>query len=231
MDLTNTGLAMGHCSGPELINTVDVNIPLAQLGALYPEIQRFTASICTFSYHPKYPKELRILAIQRNGKDSSWGNTWETGGGTPEPKDKTILYSAAREGFEETGIWPSKFAPDALTYSFDHRDRKTDEMKALRTIGFIQVENDEDMAQRIWCSDKKTPVGQSSVRISDEHLDHCWFTERQIRDATVLAEEGHQEPFTMLQGKKDMILSAFELFKRYKSHGWSSSINIARKDV
>jgi 8-oxo-dGTP pyrophosphatase MutT (NUDIX family) len=59
-----------------------------------------------FSYHPDSPSKLRVLLTKRNGKESSWGNTWETGGGAPDEEDRTIIHSAARESKEETQIWP-----------------------------------------------------------------------------------------------------------------------------
>ncbi|KAF4763510.1 hypothetical protein HAV15_001189 [Penicillium sp. str.  len=50
-----------------------------------------------FSYHPDSPSKPRVLLIKRNGKESSWGNTWEPGGGSPDEEDPTIIHSAARE--------------------------------------------------------------------------------------------------------------------------------------
>ncbi|KAJ5920512.1 hypothetical protein N7516_011370 [Penicillium verrucosum] len=68
------------------------------LEELYPDIQRFTAIALKFSYHPGSPSEPRVLLIERNGKNSSWG------GGTPDKEDPTIIHSTARESGEETQI-------------------------------------------------------------------------------------------------------------------------------
>ena len=167
-----------------------------------------------FSYHPDNPLEPRVLLIKRNGKESSWGNTWQPGGGTPDEKDPTIIHSAARESGEETQIWPSRIAGNAFTCSFYHRDRKTSDIVIMRTLGFIIVGNEETMAQRVWSSEMQQPVGQSSVEISDEHLDHCWFTEEEVRSAALYEQATPQGPFAMLLAKMDMVLLAFELFRR-----------------
>ena len=170
--INNAGSLLGYHSIPEPINAAIVNVPLHRLKELFPGIQRFTAMAVMFSYHPDSPSKRRVLLIKRNGKESSWGNTWETGGGTPDEEDPTIIHSAARESGEETQIWPSRIAGNAFTCSFYHRDRKTGDIVLMRTLGFIIIDNEETMAQRVWSSEMQQPVGQSSVEISDEHLDH-----------------------------------------------------------
>ncbi|KAJ5472099.1 hypothetical protein N7539_008668 [Penicillium diatomitis] len=210
---------------PESINAGSVKIPLHRLRELFPDIQRFTAMAIILAYHPDSPTELRVLLIKRNGKNSSWGNIWEPAGGGPGDEDRTILDSAARESEEETNIWPSRFAGMALTCAFYHTDRKTGNLVVMRTLGFIINHNEEIMAQRIWSHEMQQSIGQSSVQISEEHLDHCWFTEEEVRSAA-LSEEAvpQQGPFTMLRAKRDMVLLAFELFRRNKRQEWPPSI-------
>lgn len=212
---------------PKRVNAAILNIPLDRLKELYP-IQRFTAMAVTFSYHPDSPSKLRVLLILRNGKESSWGNTWETRGGTPDEEDPTIIHSAARESGEETQIWPSRIAGNAFTCSFYHEDRKTGDIVLMRTLGFTTIDNEETMAQRIWSSEMQQPVGQSSVKISHEHLDHCWFTEDEVRSAALYEQATPRRPFTMLRAKRDMVLLAFELFRKSQGQNLPPSIDIVR---
>jgi hypothetical protein len=228
MSTNNAGSLLGYHSIPEPTNAAIVNIPLHRLKELFPGIQRFTAMAVKFSYHPDSPSKLRVLLILRKGKESSWGNTWEPGGGTPDEEDATIIHSAARGSGEQTQIWPLRFADNAVTCSFYHKDRKTGEIVVMRTLGFIIIDNEETMAQRVWSSEMQQPVGQSSVKISDEHLDHCWFTEDEVRSATLYVEATSQGPFAMLLAKRDMVLLAFELFRQSQREKWPPSINIAR---
>ncbi|KXG51297.1 uncharacterized protein PGRI_095580 [Penicillium griseofulvum] len=224
----NTGSLLGYHSLPEPINAATVNVPLHRLKKLFPGIQRFTAMAVTFSYHPDSPSKLRVLLILRNGKESSWGNTWETGGGTPDEEDPTIIHSAARESGEETQIWPSRIAGNAFTCSFYHEDRKTGDIVLMRTLGFITIDNEETMAQRVWSSEMQQPLGQSSVKISHEHLDHCWFTEDEVRSAALYEQATPRRPFTMLRAKRDMVLLAFELFRNLQGQNLPPSIDIVR---
>jgi 8-oxo-dGTP pyrophosphatase MutT (NUDIX family) len=228
MEMINTASPSGYHSFPESINASTVNIPLHRLRELFLDIQRFSAMAIIFASHPDSPTKLRVLLIKRNGKNSSWGNTWEPAGGGPDDKDRTILDSAARESEEETQIRPSRFAGMALTCAFYHTDRKTGSLVVMRTVGFIINHNEETMAGRVWSQEMKQPLGQSSVKISEEHLDHCWFTEEEVRKAVLYKEAGSQESFTMLLAKKDMVLLAFELFRRNQHQEWPPSIKIIR---
>jgi hypothetical protein len=81
---------------------------------------------------------------------------------------------------------------------------------------------------RVWSYEMKQPLGQSSVKISEEHLDHCWFTEEEVREAALYKEAGPQEPFAILLAKKDMVLLAFELYRRNQRQEWPPSIKIVR---
>lgn len=228
MEMTNTASPSGYRSFPESINAGVVNIPLHRLRELFLDIQRFTAMAIIFACHSDSPTELRVLLIKRNGKNSSWGDTWEPAGGGPDDEDQTILDSAARESGEETQIWPSKFAGMAISCAFYHTDRKTGNLVVMRTLGFIINHNEETMAGRVWSHEMKQPLGQDSVKISEEHLDHCWFTEEEVRKAALYQDAGPQEPFTMLLAKKDMVLLAFEVFRQNQRQEWPPSIKIIR---
>ncbi|CDM38400.1 hypothetical protein DTO013E5_9719 [Penicillium roqueforti] len=236
----NAGTSFKYHSIPKRIDAAIVHIPLDRLEKLYPDIQRFAAMAVVFSFHPKSPLTPRVLLIKRNGNEGSWGNTWEPGGGTPDEEDPTILHSAARESMEETQIWPLRFASNAFTCSFYHRDRKTGNQVLMRPLGFIAIDhevtrdngetikNEKTMAQRIWSSGIQQPLGQSSVKISDEHLDHCWFTEDEVRSAAPYEQDTPQGPFAMLTAKRDMVLLAFQLFSQSQGHSLPPSIDIAR---
>ncbi|CRL28959.1 hypothetical protein N7455_003825 [Penicillium solitum] len=224
--ISNVDPLSEYRSVPERIDAVTVNIPLDRLKELYPDVQRFTAMAVKFSYHPDSPSKPRALLIKRNGIDSSWGDTWEPGGGGPNKEDPTIGYSAARESEEETAIWPDGFSKDAITCSFYHEDRKAGKRVIMRTFGFIINDNEEAMAQRVWSGEIQKPVGQCSVKISEEHLDHCWFTEEEVRSAALYVKGTPPGPFDMLRAKKDMVLLAFELFGQSQGQNVPPSIDI-----
>jgi ADP-ribose pyrophosphatase YjhB (NUDIX family) len=238
--INNAGSPLEYHSIPKRINAAIVNIPLDRLKELYPDIQRFTAMAVKFSYHPDSLSKLRVLLIKRHGKESSWGNTWETGGGALDEEDRTIIHSAARESKEETQIWPLSIAGNAFTCSFYHKDRETGDIVLMRTLGFIVIDNEvtikngetikneETMAQRVWSSEMQQPVGQSSVEISDEHLDHCWFTEDEVRSAALYVKGTPPGPFAMLLAKKDMVLLAFELFRQSQGQNVPPLVDIVR---
>ncbi|OQE01261.1 hypothetical protein PENVUL_c043G10076 [Penicillium vulpinum] len=82
------------------------------------------------------------------------------------------------------------------------------------------------MAQRVWSSEIHQPVGQSSVEISDEYLEHCWFTEDEVRSAALYVKGTPPSPFAMLLAKKDMVLLAFELFRQSQRHNVPPSFDI-----
>ncbi|KAJ5471550.1 hypothetical protein N7530_008907 [Penicillium desertorum] len=212
--ISNAGPPLEYQSIPERIDGATVNIPLDSLKELYPDIQRFTAMALKFSYHPGSPSEPRVLLIERNGKNSSWGNTWEPGGGTPDKEDPTIIHSAARE----SGRRRKSGLKDLLKML----------SLLMRTLAFIIIDNEKTMAQRVWSSEMQQPVGQSSVEISDEHLDHCWFTEDEVRSAALYVKGTPPGPFAMLLAKKDMVLLAFELFRQSQGQNVPPSFDIVR---
>lgn len=217
-EVANTASPSVYLSFPESINAGIVNVPLHRLGEIFPDIQRFSAMAIAFAYNPNSPTELKVLLIKQNGKNSSWGNTWEPAGGGPDDQDRTILDSAARESGEETQIWPSKFAGMALTCAFYHTERKTGNRVVMRTLGFIINDNEETMAGRVWSYEMKQPLDQSSVKISEE----------EVRKAALYKEAGPQEPFAMLLAKKDMVLLVFELYRRNQRQEWPPSTKIVR---
>ncbi|KAI3092133.1 hypothetical protein CBS147333_10255 [Penicillium roqueforti] len=104
----------------------------------------------------------------------------------------------------------------------------------MRTLGFIVIDNEvtiknkETMAQRVWSSEMQQPVGQSSVKISDKYLDHCWFTEDEVRSAALYVKGSPPGPFAMLLAKKDMVLLAFKLFRQSQGQNVPPSVDIVR---
>lgn len=89
---------------------IQIHIPLSLQQYAIP-LPRFTTA------HPKYAAfgtgafifhNNALLLIQRAATESS-ANLWEVPGGGSEPSDPTILHSAARETFEETGLRLTRF--------------------------------------------------------------------------------------------------------------------------
>ncbi|KAJ5266421.1 hypothetical protein N7524_007439 [Penicillium chrysogenum] len=209
--ISNAGPPLEYQSSPERIDGATVNIPLDSLEELYPDIQRFTAMALKFSYHPAHGV---IPGSQEEELQTR----------------RTRLSSILRpeKAGEETQIWPERFAKDAITCSFYHEDRKTGDIVLMRTLGFIIIDNEKTMAQRVWSSEMQQPIGQSSVEISDEHLDHCWFTEDEVRSAALYVKGTPPGPFAMILAKKDMVLLAFELFRQSQGQNVPPSFDIVR---
>ncbi|KAL9130018.1 MAG: hypothetical protein Q9217_001702 [Psora testacea] len=55
------------------------------------------------------PPTPRLLLVQRAASEHAFPNLWEVPGGSSDEWDPTILHSAARETFEETGLKLTRF--------------------------------------------------------------------------------------------------------------------------
>ena len=89
-------------------NPIEIHVP--------PTLTAFTVPLSTFiSTHPSYtnfvigsfifsPSHKQLLLLQRAPTERAFPSKWEVPGGSIELSDPTILHSAARETFEETGL-------------------------------------------------------------------------------------------------------------------------------
>ncbi|KAJ5429220.1 hypothetical protein N7491_006236 [Penicillium cf. griseofulvum] len=187
----------------------------------------------TFSYHPDSPDELRVSLIKRNGTESSWGNTWERAGGTPDEggPDHHPFCNPGKQGGDTNPAFENCWQSFHL---------ETGDIVLMRTRGFIAIDhevtrdngetikNENTMAQRIWSGKMQQAAGHSSVKISDEHLDHCWFTEYEVRSAALYEQDTPQGPFATLRAKRDTVLLAFELFSQSQGQKLPPSRDIVR---
>ncbi|QDS68083.1 hypothetical protein FKW77_009996 [Venturia effusa] len=106
----------------------------------------------------------RILLIQRASHDSM-PDRWEVPGGGCDAEDRSILYSAAREVWEETGLVISHIGPKtAGEQLFTTRGGKV----VCKFHFLVEVE--------------RTETGELDVRIDpDEHQAFVWATEAEVR--------------------------------------------------
>ncbi|KAL9104566.1 MAG: hypothetical protein Q9163_000488 [Psora crenata] len=93
-------------------------IPLTSFLQTHPQYSNL--AIGAFIFHPP-PSSLlsvpstsnisppRLLIVQRASSERAFPNRWEVPGGSSEVQDPTILHSAARETFEETGLKLTRF--------------------------------------------------------------------------------------------------------------------------
>lgn len=83
-------------------------IPLSTFLTRNPQYTNLVVGALIFNPStPTHPT--RLLILQRASTEIGFPNLWEIPGGTCDAEDPTILHSAARETFEETGLRLMKF--------------------------------------------------------------------------------------------------------------------------
>jgi 8-oxo-dGTP pyrophosphatase MutT (NUDIX family) len=106
----------------------------------------------------------RILLIQRSSNDSS-PNRWEIPGGGCDDEDESILYSVARELWEEAGLkTKSILRPVGEAHLFSSRSGK----KICKFNFLVEAE--------------KNSEGQFDVKLDPkEHQRFVWATEEEVK--------------------------------------------------
>lgn len=142
----------------------------------------------------------KVLLIQRASTERGFPNKWEIPGGSAEPTDPTILHSAARETFEETGLHLTRLVHQVGGGSdFDIGDQRwmklyfeieVAEMGDMahdhKTLGAGDfVRNDENAGKGIrYCAQGSTDASYANLPITldpSEHQAYAWATEADIR--------------------------------------------------
>ena len=127
---------------------------------------------------------LEVLMIRRHSKSSFVPDAWVFPGGVVEPSDHTLgdgselatmRVAAARELFEESGIWLGASLIDAET-----KRRKL--LAAEITFASLLNESPLDLEQLVWTSRWITPVGVP------KRFDTYFFLAAVNRDAVASAE-------------------------------------------
>lgn len=132
----------------------------------------------------------RILLVQRAGHDSM-PHKWENPGGGCDPEDPSILYSTARELWEETGLTTASIGPRV---GAGHIFSSPSGTRACRLNFIVQPETGE--------------AGQLDVKLNpNEHEAFVWATEDDVK----LRKSGQVElDFTSPEAER-AILEAFTL--------------------
>lgn len=166
----------------------DYDIPIQDLLAKYPSDEKLYLAAGTVVFSPTN----KVLIVQRSLSDSRPG-LWETPGGGCDADDVSVLYSAARELLEESGLVARRIIdvigrPDYFTSTSGKRIMKLD---------FI-VEAGSDVEEQV----KLDP---------EEHQDFVWATEEEIQRGIA---SDRSLSFTS-QEQLQVILDAFEMRRNH----------------
>jgi 8-oxo-dGTP pyrophosphatase MutT (NUDIX family) len=139
--------------------------------------------------------EGRVLIIQRASNDSM-PNRWEIPGGAVDDEDPTILYGAAREMWEESGLVAKRFS-HLVTEGPEGRDLQVFP-NSKETRWFCRFTFDVEVES------------YSYVRLDPtEHQDFAWASEEEIRAQKI----GNRELPITNKAMLSLILESFRLKK------------------
>lgn len=185
-------------------------VPLKQFldgNNVRPKYHKLVVGSCIFAPTTTDHPKTRILLVQRAATDYSFPNLWEVPGGSAKLNDPSILHSAARETFEETGLRLTRFVRqvgDGITFTTrgdTHGDRNW--IKLLFEIEVAEVHgiSTPEAAER--GASEPFPIQLDPK----EHQKHAWVTEDEFKHCT--ATSGSYPPTTKAQHQS--ILLAFAL--------------------
>lgn len=118
---------------------------------------------------PKPPTEKKILLIQRSAHDS-WPGRWEIPGGACDAEDPSMLYSVARELWEETGLKATRIGP--LVGGTDHIFLTSSGNLVCKFSFLVDVEKTKTKGEEEMLEVKLDP---------NEHQAFVWATEHEVR--------------------------------------------------
>ena len=141
---------------------------------------------------PTHPT--RLLILQRASTEHAFPNLWEVPGGSSDPEDPTILHSAARETFEETGLRLMRFVRQ-VGKEVELGPGKTGWVKLSFEIEVVEMHGRK----------AEGAVDDVEIRLDpEEHQDYTWVTEQEIRE--------DRYPITTAE-QKEVMLEGFGLRK------------------
>lgn len=144
-------------------------IPLSTFLTQNPQYTNLVLSALIF-YPPTPTRPLRLLIIQRASTERAFPNLWEVPGGSSDPEDPTILHSAARETFEETGLRLMRFVRE-VGKGVEFGDGKTRWVKLSFEIEVVEIHGRK-------AEDEEHDV---EIRLDpEEHQDYRWVTEEEV---------------------------------------------------
>ena len=144
-------------------------IPLSTFLSRNPQYTNLVIGALIF-YPPTPTRPLRLLILQRASTEYAFPNLWEVPGGSSDPEDPTILHSAARETFEETGLRLMRFVREVgkgvplgktrwVKLSFEIEVVEMHERKAEDEVDGVEIRLDPE-----------------------EHQDYRWVTEEEVKE-------------------------------------------------
>ena len=146
-------------------------IPLSTFLTRNPQYTNLV--IGSLIFHPPTPTHpIRLLILQRASTEHAFPNLWEVPGGSSDPEDPTILHSAAREMFEETGLRLMRFVRE-VGKGVEFVTGQTRWVKLSFEIEVVEMHG------------RKGDGEMDDVEITldpEEHQDHTWVTEQEIRE-------------------------------------------------
>ena len=146
-------------------------IPLSTFLTRKPQYTNLVVGVLIFL--PATPtRPLRLLLLQRASTERAFPNLWEVPGGSSDPEDPTILHSAARETFEETGLRLMRFVRE-VGKGVEFAEGKTRWVKLSFEIEVVEIH------------ERKAENEEEGVEIRldpEEHQDYRWVTEQEIRE-------------------------------------------------
>jgi 8-oxo-dGTP pyrophosphatase MutT (NUDIX family) len=145
-----------------------------------PELDNLCTNVAVFN------EKGHILLVQRASHDYWMPGKWEIPGGSAETKDKTLLFSAARELWEETGLVAKRIKrlipegkPPEMGYGF------RDKVRGIEFSRFsfeVEVESCENVVLDptehqafVWASRgevEKGRVGELEIPVTDLPMQH-----------------------------------------------------------
>lgn len=137
---------------------------------------------------------LEVLMIRRHGRSSFVPNAWVFPGGAVEEGDRhfaggdllnTRRVAAARELFEETGIWLGAPLPDAAS----KRDAL---LNGAASFADLFAESPIDFEQLVWTSHWITPIGEP------KRFDAYFFLARTGRQAVATLQQSEAVDLTWI---------------------------------
>ncbi len=168
------------------------NVPLATFKASKPGYSNF--AVGTFIFSPSYKS---LLLVQRASTERGFPDRWEIPGGSTEDDDPTILHSAAREAFEETGLHLTKLVRqigEGVEFTTGKGDCVKNWLKLSFEIEVMEMGGGSNEAG-----------GNAQIQLNpEEHQAFVWALEEDIRTGNYAITTPEQQT---------LMLKAFELAK------------------
>jgi len=133
--------------------------------------------------------EKKILLIQRSAHDS-WPGRWEIPGGACDPEDPSILYSVARELWEEAGLKASQIGP--LVGGTDHIFLTGSGNVVCRFSFLVDVERNEGAPLEVKLDPREH---QAFVWATEQEVRIGWVGETELQFTNTQTMEGVLEAF------------------------------------